>query len=100
MALAAVITIFVALRRHDAPFAPASVPAIIAPPPDVSGKAARDWNRLVEELQRGHYEGARHKLDDYERKWGATAKTEALREQLDTLPRDVGDHERHKPDDE
>jgi serine/threonine protein kinase len=56
------------------------------PPPSTSGKSAKDWRRIIEELQRGNYSGARRKLDDWERKYGEYPETQRLRSQIDALP--------------
>ena len=98
-AVAAMITIVVAISRHEpsipdfrAPAPPSTdlsdTPREInaTPPPDLTGKAARDWNHIVEDLERGHFDGARHKLDDFERKYGASDETQSLRDQLAALP--------------
>jgi serine/threonine-protein kinase len=100
----AMIGIVVATRHSDPPAALpsadlADTPREITatPPPNLSGKAARDWNHLVDELERGHFDGARHKLDDFERKYGATPETQSLRDQLDALPPDEPHGPPHDP---
>jgi hypothetical protein len=55
-------------------------------PPMRDGKAAKDWRKLVEKLQRGDIGEAREKLDEWERKYGATSETESLRTQLENVP--------------
>jgi hypothetical protein len=80
----------------------AEVPSQIdaTPPPNLNGRSARDWNHIVEELERGHFEGARHKLDEFERRWGGTPETQHLRDQLERLPPDLErDHRRPGPED-
>ncbi len=87
--LALALVVGWALRRPSAP-APAALPAppmdnATQEPDDDSG----DLHELVEHIQRdvshGHYDGARHKLDDYERDHGESDATRALRQQLDVL---------------
>ena len=50
---------------------------------DVDQDAARDWQHVQDEVDRGHYDQARHHLDDWERRYGATAESRELREHLD-----------------
>ena len=59
------------------------------PPPGMDGRQTRDWNKIFEELDKGHFEGARHKLDEFEDRYGATDQTRELRPQLDALGPDV-----------
>jgi serine/threonine-protein kinase len=93
----AVVAALAARSGSRAAPAPASPPGAelaepreirVDPPDNLNGKSARDWSHIVDELRRGHIGGARHKLDDFERKWGATEETERLREQLEALPED------------
>jgi hypothetical protein len=60
-----------------------------APPAGMDGKQTRDWNKIVEALDRGHYEDARHKLREFEDKYGQTDETRALAPQLEQLGPDV-----------
>jgi len=62
-------------------------PIPIATPPMRDGKAAKDWNKILDHVERGNFSGAKRKLWEWERKHagGATAETEALRRQLDAL---------------
>jgi hypothetical protein len=64
----------------------------VEPPPgiEVNQHAVKDWNKIVDQLNRQHYGEARRKLDEWERKWGPTPETRALHEKIDTLP-DRGD---------
>jgi len=55
----------------------------------MDGRQTRDWNKIVDELQRGHFEGGRHKLDEFEDKYGATDETRDLRSQLDAFGPDA-----------
>jgi hypothetical protein len=66
-----------------APGAPASLRVVA--PPDLDGKAARDWNKLVDKLHEQKFDEARAKLDDFERKHGRTAETADLAAQLEQL---------------
>ena len=64
----------------------------------MDGRQARDWNKIVDELERGHYEGGRHKLDEFEHKYGATDETRDLRSQLDAFgPDEPGDPDEPPP---
>jgi len=71
------------------PFAGQPTEIRVTPPPGMDGKQTKDWNKIVEELQKGHYEGARHKLTEFEDRYGATDQTRELRPQLDALGPDV-----------
>jgi hypothetical protein len=73
-------------------------PALEPPPPGqiravtprmTDRRAAEDWNKVVEELYEQKFGKARKKLDEWERRWGETAETRSLREQLDALPREL-----------
>ncbi len=73
--------------------APGAMPAAqgpleIATPPMRDGKAAKDWNKVLDHLERGKFSDARKKLGEWERKHGATEETEALRRQLDAMGHD------------
>ncbi|MGE0869512.1 MAG: serine/threonine-protein kinase [Kofleriaceae bacterium] len=57
-------------------------------PPMRDGKAAKDWSKLLEHLERGKIDEALHRLDEWERRHGETPETEALRRQLEPLRRD------------
>jgi eukaryotic-like serine/threonine-protein kinase len=59
------------------------------PPVGMDGKQTRDWNKIVDALDRGHYEDARHKLREFEDKYGQTDETRALAPQLEQLGPDV-----------
>jgi tRNA A-37 threonylcarbamoyl transferase component Bud32 len=59
------------------------------PPPGMDGKQTREWNKIFEELEKGHFEGARHKLDEFEERYGETDETRELKPQLDALGPDV-----------
>jgi serine/threonine-protein kinase len=101
-ALVLMIAWLVGTRGSSAPNAPAGalMPDPVAgqpteirltPPPGMDGKQAKDWNKIAEELRKGHFEGARHKLEEFENKYGATDETRALRPQLDALGPDEPD---------
>jgi hypothetical protein len=53
------------------------------PPPGLSGKAAKDWNKIVDKLYEGELGEARNKLAEFERKYGRTQETADLAAQLD-----------------
>ena len=61
----------------------------VTPPPGMDGKQTRDWNKMIEELERGHFDGARRKLREFEDRYGQTDQTRALAPQLDRLGPDV-----------
>jgi serine/threonine-protein kinase len=61
----------------------------VTPPVGMDGKQTRDWNKIVEALQRGHHEDARHRLREFEDKYGQTDETRALAPQLEQLGPDV-----------
>ena len=67
-----------------APVPPPQGPIQIADPPMPGGKSEKDWNKVVEHVERGHYREARKKLGEWERKYGATTETESLRTQLES----------------
>ncbi|MGE0547348.1 MAG: serine/threonine-protein kinase [Kofleriaceae bacterium] len=60
----------------------------IEPPPMRDGKAAKDWQKLLDQLERGKIDDALRRLHDWEHRHGETAETEALRRQLEPLRRD------------
>jgi len=61
----------------------------VTAPVGMDGKQTRDWNKIVEALDRGHYEDARHKLREFEDRYGQTDETRALAPQLDQLGPDA-----------
>jgi len=61
----------------------------VTPPPGMDGKKTREWNKIFEEVEKSHFEGARHKLDEFEDRYGTTDQTRELRPQLDALGPDV-----------
>jgi serine/threonine-protein kinase len=79
--------------RSSAPGGGGAIPGElrVRTPTGIDGKAAKDWNKIVDELRRQHYEGARRRLADWERRFGTTPETSDLRDQLDALPADLGD---------
>ena len=79
---------------------------MVMPPPGMDGKQTREWNKIFNEVERGRFDGARHKLDEFEERYGATDETRALRPQLDALGPDVrgrpegrGRGKKHRDDD-
>ncbi len=85
-----------ALPLREAPTS--EEPALEQPPPGQiravtpkmnDRRAAQDWNKVVEELYDQKFGKARKKLDEWERRWGETAETRSLRQQLDSLPREL-----------
>ncbi|GEM_PF-1670550 len=67
-----------------APVPPPQGPIQIADPPMPGGKSEKDWNKVIEHIERGHYREARKKLGEWERKYGATTETESLHTQLES----------------
>jgi hypothetical protein len=61
----------------------------VAPPAGMDGKQTRDWDRMVDALRHGHYDDARHKLREFEDRYGQTDETRALAPQLDQLGPDA-----------
>jgi len=76
--------------------APSEPPAPITEPPGMDGKQRKDWNKIFDELDKGHRDGARHKLDEFEDHYGELDATRALRSQLDALGPD-DPHGRDEP---
>jgi len=98
--LALVIVVAIATRgssRSNARAIPAASELVATPPANLNGKSAKEWNHIVDELRRGHVDGARHHLDDFERHFGETPETRSLRDRLDALP---PEHPPGPPDDE
>jgi len=76
------------------------------PPPGMDGKQAKDWNKIIDDVKRGHFEGARRKLGEFEDKYGETDETRELQPQLESLGPDVrgpegprGRGKKHRDDD-
>jgi hypothetical protein len=72
-----------------APSAGRPTEILATPPPGMDGRQIRDWNEIFDELDRGRFEGARRKLDEFEDNYGETDETRDLRPQLDALGPDV-----------
>jgi eukaryotic-like serine/threonine-protein kinase len=67
----------------------------VRPPAGMDGKQTRDWNKIIDELDGGHYDDARRRLREFEDRYGETDETRELRPQLDALgPDPRGDHRR------
>src|SRR5262249_27403868 len=62
------------------------------PPGPGEDHAEHDWKKIEEDARKGHVEPALHKLDDWERRYGASAETEEPRRQLEAMPRGRGKH--------
>lgn len=77
---------------------PPDEPIRISDPPIESGKAAKDWRKIIEHVERGKLGEARKKLGEWERKYGATPETESLRAQLANRV-DLEDHRDRSEDD-
>ena len=61
-----------------------------SPPPNIDGRAQKDWRKIIEHLRRHHFRDARHKLDEWEDRYGSTPETQALRSQLEAMPDERG----------
>jgi hypothetical protein len=59
----------------------------IVTPPMPDPEAAKEWRKLVDKLYEHKFDEGRAKLDDWERKWGATEETMSVRRQIDAMPR-------------
>ena len=55
----------------------------VRPPPDLSGKAAKDWNKIIEKIEEGELNAARKKLDEWEQRHGRTPESAELARQLE-----------------
>ncbi|MDB4958088.1 MAG: serine/threonine protein kinase [Myxococcales bacterium] len=112
-AIVLAILLGVALRGgpRDSRTSPAALPSFQLPsetpgeihvlaPDHMDKKAAKEWNRIVGELHRQHYSSARHRLDEWEHRFGVTPETEDLRRQIDALPPELlaPDSQRHEED--
>jgi hypothetical protein len=98
--LVAMIGIAIATRGSSSPTAQ---PALSSPPlpgdPPANGQivvrspampddeAAKDWGKLVDRIYDHDFAEALGRLDDWERTYGATEETQALRPQLEALAR-------------
>ena len=58
-------------------------------PAGMDPRQTRDWNKIEEALDRGHHEDARHRLREFEDRYGRTDETRALAQQLDQLGPDA-----------
>jgi serine/threonine protein kinase len=68
-------------------------PIRIDPPPIRDKRAAKDWNKLIEQVQRGRIDEALDKLEEFEDRHGVTPETDALRAQLQALPMEFRAHD-------
>jgi serine/threonine-protein kinase len=88
-----------AVAPDEAPpgIAPEDLPPVgqieVRPPPNLTEKSGRDWERVVDKLYKHEYDKALHELDKFERKYGEREETQYLRAQLERLPQreDEGD---------
>jgi serine/threonine protein kinase len=67
----------------------------IEPPEMTDEHQVKDWNKIVDQLDKGHYDDAKRKLDEWERHYGENATTQSLHRTLDALP-DHGPRKRGK----
>jgi serine/threonine-protein kinase len=84
------------------PLAPGASPDRIdvGVPPGMDRKMAKDWQKLVEALQRNDFAKARDRLDEWEHKHGESNESASLRSQLDRLPPELFEHGRRREDDD
>jgi hypothetical protein len=61
----------------------------VAVPQAMDGKQAKDWQKLIDELQQGDFASVRDRLDGIEARYGQSRETQHLRDQLDQLPEHV-----------
>jgi len=107
-ALAVLIVIIAAARSQRGPattspmdpLAPMSRPAdpvrdpdqprqiTARPPRGMDGKAAKDWNKIVDKLYEHRFSEARRKLIEFEHKYRESPETTDLREQLEAMSAD------------
>ncbi|NVB79798.1 MAG: serine/threonine protein kinase [Kofleriaceae bacterium] len=97
--IALVVIIAIAKRDKTAPPRLPTGPAISAPanaeipteitvrhPPDLRGKEAKDWDKVIDKVYEQKYDEALRKLDEWERRFGEREETRFLRAQLERLP--------------
>jgi serine/threonine-protein kinase len=72
------------LRAASDPAQPRAITA--RPPQGMDGRAAKDWNRIVDKLYQHRFAEAHRKLVEFEQKYRETPETTDLREQLEALP--------------
>jgi serine/threonine protein kinase len=63
----------------------------VRPPPNLTGKSARDWEKIVEKLYDQDYDKAVREVDRFEDKYGPRDETTCLRAQLEALPQERQD---------
>jgi serine/threonine protein kinase len=67
----------------------------IHPPPNLTNKSAKDWEKIVGKIYDREFDKATRELDRFEEKWGARDETTCVRAQLERLaeqqPGDRGD---------
>ncbi|HEU4613021.1 MAG TPA: hypothetical protein VFS15_13115, partial [Kofleriaceae bacterium] len=103
-ALVLVLIVAIAMRGGDgdprlAPAVPGEAPTTtpddelppvdqiqVRPPPNLTAKSGRDWERVVDKIYNGEYDKALRELDKWERKYGEREETQFLRAQLERLP--------------
>lgn len=109
-AIVVLLIVVVALRGGDER-APSSLPtspalAVPQPPPqelpfdglpavaypkNLSGKSARDWEKVVRKVYEERYDKALDELDKWEDKYGPREESQRLRTQLERLPTSADD---------
>jgi len=101
--LALIVVLAFAFGSKGGGSRPADVPVpmpSVAPATIESPEAARDWNKIVDDVRRGHYGPARHHLDEWEQRYGETEESKQLRDQLPDDPGPPGKrkHGKHGED--
>ncbi|HEY5950771.1 MAG TPA: serine/threonine-protein kinase [Kofleriaceae bacterium] len=60
----------------------------VHPPPNLTNKSARDWEKVVNKIYDQDFDKAERELDHFEEKYGPRDETACLRAQLKQLPRE------------
>ena len=59
---------------------------MVRPPPNLTGKSAKDWNKIVDKIYDYELDKAQEELDRFEDKYGPRDETTCLRAQLEAIP--------------
>ena len=68
---------------------PSEIRAETPPIAERDHKAAKDWNKLVDQLHRNDFGKALEKLREFEKKYDASPETTSLRQQLESIPEEL-----------
>jgi tRNA A-37 threonylcarbamoyl transferase component Bud32 len=58
---------------------------MIRPPPTLTDKSGRDWEKIMRKIYERDYEKAAREVDHFEEKWGARDETTCVRAQIERL---------------